>query len=375
MATQPAESIHSVNISPAPGELSGVEKRWVSWQPYLLSQGYQLRPRYRPGWVPSWISSGANPYDCEDSINSLPVRTLDAMRIEDDTQVVIKILLPSNEDREGAEELEILQHLSSNSCQSDPTNHCVPCLDSFPIPDVSNGTFYVMPLLRQYDDPPFYNLREIHGFLTQAFQGLQFLHKNNIAHCDIASPNMMMGGRILYNEPFHPFSQYLTLDGKRSIRPRYTRSQRNTQYYYIDFGYAKWFRNPDEPHTVTGSRAREPTPEQLAGEPYDPFKADIYQLGAILRRDLIPKYPTLRFLLPLAREMTDRDPDKRPTLERAHQAMNTQFAGIPGWKTRWPIAPSNAAFRQRSMYFLAGVVTEVMQALRRVLRSVFFLSS
>ena len=97
----------------------------------------------------------------------------------------------------------------------------------------------------------------------------------------------MMNGQILYDEPFHPFNQHLALDGKRPIYRKYARSQRPIRYYYIDFGYAKWFHSTDEPRLIRGSRAREPTPEQLAGNLYDPFKADIYQLGAIIRRDLI----------------------------------------------------------------------------------------
>lgn len=41
-----------------PGEL-----RWAAQFDFLKSRGYLLRPRYRPGWVPSWppevdISSG-----------------------------------------------------------------------------------------------------------------------------------------------------------------------------------------------------------------------------------------------------------------------------------------------------------------------------
>jgi serine/threonine protein kinase len=111
----------------------------------------------------------------------------------------------------------------------------------------------------------------------------------------------MMNGRLLYEEPFHPFNQHLTLDGKRLIYPKYLRSQTPIRYYYIDFGYAKWFRDPSEPRVVTGTRAREVTPEQLPGEPYDPFKADIFQLGAILRRDLIPVCITLVSCILLAR--------------------------------------------------------------------------
>ncbi|KAG8730552.1 hypothetical protein FRC11_006425, partial [Ceratobasidium sp. 423] len=99
---------------------------------------------------------------------------------------------------------------------------------------------------------------------------------------DIASPNIMMNGRLLYDQPFHPVDQDFSIDGKCEIYPRYHRAQRPIRYFYIDFGYAKWFRNPNETRLVQGTRARERTPEQLSGQPYDPFKADIYQLGAIL---------------------------------------------------------------------------------------------
>ncbi|KAG9087558.1 hypothetical protein FRC06_002478 [Ceratobasidium sp. 370] len=288
MSVPPADSFHEINpFSGSPEDLSDAEKRWVSFQPYLLSKGYQLRPRYRPGWVPSWKSTGEYPYDCEDSSNALPLRVLDAVRLEDKRDVIIKMLVPADNDREGEEELEILQILSTAAYQSDPTNHTVPCLDSFPMPGVEGGIFCVMPLLSRYKTPRFYDLSEMHEFLVQIFEGLEFLHKHDIVHCDIASPNIMMNGQVLYDEPFHPYNQRLTLDTKRPIYPKYLRSQRPIRYYYIDFGYAKWFRNPQTPRTLTGSHAREPTPEQVGGEPYDPFKADIYQLGAIIRRDLI----------------------------------------------------------------------------------------
>jgi len=31
-----------------------LEYFWVDHQPFLLSCGYRLRPRYDPTWVPSW---------------------------------------------------------------------------------------------------------------------------------------------------------------------------------------------------------------------------------------------------------------------------------------------------------------------------------
>jgi serine/threonine protein kinase len=98
----------------------------------------------------------------------------------------------------------------------------------------------------------------------------------------------MMDARSLYDEPFHPFLQHCSIDGKRLIYPRHLRSQKCIRYYYIDLGYAKWFRDPNVSRMVTGARARERAPEQKRGQPYDPFAADVYQLGAMLRRDIIP---------------------------------------------------------------------------------------
>jgi hypothetical protein len=97
-----------------------------------------------------------------------------------------------------------------------------------------------------------------------------------------------MDGHPLYDELFRPFHPNRSHDGKRFIRPKHLRSQKPVRYYYIDFDYVKWFREPTAPRFVSGSRARERAPEQMSGDPYDPFKGDIFQLGAVIRRELIP---------------------------------------------------------------------------------------
>jgi hypothetical protein len=66
-STPPSPSFPSFGeFSFDPGRLSDTEKRWTNYQPYLLAKGYQLRPRYQPGWVPSWTIHGGNPESCED---------------------------------------------------------------------------------------------------------------------------------------------------------------------------------------------------------------------------------------------------------------------------------------------------------------------
>lgn len=62
----PATRKRSVDADSLYG-LNSYEQKWVTYQPYLLEKGYSLRPRYHPGWVPSWTGTDEYPPDCEDS--------------------------------------------------------------------------------------------------------------------------------------------------------------------------------------------------------------------------------------------------------------------------------------------------------------------
>ena len=48
------------------GEIGGPETWWVENQKALEQAGYMLRPRYRTGWTPSWVTSGKHYSDFED---------------------------------------------------------------------------------------------------------------------------------------------------------------------------------------------------------------------------------------------------------------------------------------------------------------------
>ena len=48
------------------GEIGGPETWWVERQQALEQAGYMLRPRYRTGWKPSWVTTGKHFLNVED---------------------------------------------------------------------------------------------------------------------------------------------------------------------------------------------------------------------------------------------------------------------------------------------------------------------
>ena len=56
-----------------PPALNTFERIWHDRYHFLLQKGLQLRPRYRPGWVPSWLNAKGEFLLFEDSLEQ-PVR-------------------------------------------------------------------------------------------------------------------------------------------------------------------------------------------------------------------------------------------------------------------------------------------------------------
>lgn len=50
----------------SPGALAPRETWWSQQYQWLKDEGYLLRPRYAPDWVPSWEGSKRDPLVCED---------------------------------------------------------------------------------------------------------------------------------------------------------------------------------------------------------------------------------------------------------------------------------------------------------------------
>jgi hypothetical protein len=90
---------------------------------------------------------------------------MDAVRIEDGRQVMLKKVLPE----EGPYELSITELFSSPGLRSDPKNHCVPLLEVIDLPQTNpdGRKLMVMPLLRPFKNPRFQTYGEFVAFFMQ----------------------------------------------------------------------------------------------------------------------------------------------------------------------------------------------------------------
>ncbi|KAJ6554572.1 kinase-like domain-containing protein [Mycena capillaripes] len=284
------------------------EEFWVDMQPFLLAQGYQLRPRYHPDWIPSWTLRTKFSGEYEDKIAIFLSSVLDATRIRDDRKVILKRV------ETDGEEVGIIKYLSSPSMHKDPRNRTIPLLDILTVPNTS-WSFLVMPYCRRFNYPPFHCRNEFLEAVTQFLEGLQFMHEHNIAHFDIAPQNMVMDeSRVIPNgSHFARPDTHTGFYGLFSWNNRCTVSP--VQYFYIDFGLSLCYPEGKETAEVYGTLRTFPTIPELSNTvPYNPFMVDIFQLGLTIRK-LINTYPDLEDFRPVADAMTATNPKDRPTPE------------------------------------------------------------
>ncbi|KZV64855.1 hypothetical protein PENSPDRAFT_738046 [Peniophora sp. CONT] len=334
--------------------LSSYELKWRDRQPLLRARGYQLRPRFRPGWKPSWskwdwlppcIKYGLmNPYSREDALPlSFGEVIMDAERAKGEL-VVMKIIEKSAHPYE----LDIATFLSE---LKDLRNHCVPVLDFFDAFDDVGRTIIVMPLLRRFDDPPFETVWEVSECIGQFFEGLKFMHDLNVAHRDCFWPNLMMDASSLYRKPFHPASPQRSKDwsgpAKHISRTEaFVKTGQHVKYYFIDFGISRRYERYDAAHNyprelpiIPGDKSVPEHQGERYHKPSDPFATDIYLLGNAIRERFLrnDEYSSkLHFLDRLIAQMTHENPEARP---RISEVLN-DFAGMDKGDLTSRLAPS-----------------------------------
>ncbi|KAH9162951.1 kinase-like domain-containing protein [Lactarius sanguifluus] len=325
------------------GEIGGPETWWATRYEALERAGYMLRPRYRPGWKPSWVTTGKDYFDFEDGQSQVLRVCMDATRISDGRPVMLKRLLS----KEGPYELQINKLFSTEPLSSDSRNHCARLLDVIQLPDEDEEPIMVHPLLRPFYDPPLGTYGEFVTFFAQLCEGVQFMHTHHVAHRDCTWENIMFDPTNMYPKSFHPVKRNRSKDFRSKVTG-YSRTRRPTRYLLIDFGLSRRY------DPVAGPPLDEPlrggdksAPEHQDGtKPCNPFSTDVYYLGNLVREDYLKKRKGFEFIEPLITDMVQADPEKRPNMDEVVSRFTEIQSKLSTWKLRsriprrfeiWPV--------------------------------------
>ncbi|KAH9046363.1 hypothetical protein EDB83DRAFT_2404785 [Lactarius deliciosus] len=256
------------------GSLSSSELWWRDHYHEIGASGYKLRPRYDPGWQPSWTrKTSGKDFFMTDDVQPTPVVSIcdrTGLVCTDGKRVMLKKVLPE----EGSHELSIIRLFSSDELRANPSNH---------------------------------------SFFIQICEGLQLMHQNNVAHRDCTVNNIMFDPSNMYPKGYH-ISQINRSRDLKGRAKRHTRTDRPPRYYLINFGLSRKYSSRevvDEP--LRGGD--ETTPEHSLGGRCNPFRTDIYNLGNVVREQFLMKCNGFEFMQGLVDEMTDESPERRPTIE------------------------------------------------------------
>ena len=91
---------------------------------------------------------------------------MDATRVRDNLQVMLKALRPAEEPHE----LRINKFFSRPELRAIPSNHCAPLLEVIELQRPEPQTIMVFPLLRPFNEPQMQTVGEFLAFFTQICQ-------------------------------------------------------------------------------------------------------------------------------------------------------------------------------------------------------------
>ncbi|KAJ6464798.1 kinase-like domain-containing protein [Mycena vitilis] len=296
------------------------EDYWHRHRAFLERAGYRLRPKFGPNFATHVDDLSETALD-DYTTHYFHEYIMDAVRIADGQKVMLKYVST----KDNPDEVNIALLFCSPPHAGSPSNHCVPIYQVLQDPDDDDIQILVMPFLVPFYRPKFDTVGEAIDCFRQVFEGIQYMHNNFVAHRDCGINNILQDGAELYPAGVHPVRPWLDPSFENYARP-IKRTECWPRYYIIDFGLSRRYDPKDGlpfEDTIRGGDKSAPEYNYFA---CNPFPTDIYVLGNLLKtqflysthrseREWAPlEHKSWRFLKPLIRDMTLRDPVTRPTI-------------------------------------------------------------
>ncbi|KAI0039687.1 hypothetical protein FA95DRAFT_992802 [Auriscalpium vulgare] len=299
----------------------------------LLSVATNSGRDIKPTWTPSFLPH-QNQEKFEDGV-LIYKPVMDAARIVNGVEQ--DVVSKSVSVRDGSEEVQTFELLTSAPLASDPRNHTPPLLTVMQVPDEPEQRLLVMPLLRLHDDPRFETFGEAIAFFTQTCEGIQCMHEHRIEHRGCTHHNIMVDPTGMYSVPFHPAKQNMRRDWKGKAKPRRTRTQLRPRYFLIDFGLSRSYPPSagDAPMDLPIQGCDKTVPEHENEDvPCDSSAVDVYYLGNLVREEFMMRYHGFSFMRPLVEDMVATDPSKRPKMDEVVARFKEIRHSVNFWKLR-----------------------------------------
>ena len=194
-------------------------------------------------------------------------------KIDEDDRYYVKYLTPYQ-----FSEINILKYLSKFNAPHVPRNMMYQKLEE--------GALLFLPYLGEPVERYEHLSRDLLSIIHQFLEGLSFLHSKFIAHLDLKPSH------VLVNKDGHVF--------------------------IIDYDLSVRFKIPTE--VMSGYQGTEGyTAPEVGEDPYNPFLADIWSAGRVIRGLLFGRlrHEAAKFVTSLSERMMDKDPVKRPMLGSA----------------------------------------------------------
>ncbi|PBK97526.1 hypothetical protein ARMGADRAFT_1162399 [Armillaria gallica] len=261
-------------------KLTITEIFWRDHCVWLKEYGYKVRPRFQPGWKPSWTGTNKLSMLCEDSQREVrSYNFMDPIDLSSGKAVALKRI----RHLDNPHELEIGIFLAQST---DPRNHCVPIFRELPVPDKDN---HITHTYGRGTTPQFRAIGEGVQSFKEMLEALQFLHQQNIAH---------QRGQV--SKDVRPT---LKSAARKDLRYDYSgpvlycrRNERPPKYYSIDFDLSNRYNTDDLPvaEPVLGDDQTVPEAIDITSI-CDPFVVVYYPGNAL--RAFLPEGTTANYMI------------------------------------------------------------------------------